>query len=264
MPTARNVLHRDIKPGNIMLGRFGETLVVDWGLTKILGDREEQDESSEGPLQSQASEAVEPTRMDSAIGTPRYMSPEQAAGKGALVGPASDIFGLGATLYCILTGRPPFTGADRDEVKERACRGIFIPPRKLRRDVPAPLESICIKAMEIRTRAGATLKRAGTRRRCRSVAGRRAGLAAQVFRRHQGRPLSLRRHRLPGRRRRRPADHPRDRGPGVNNSGDPRREGQGREDRTTRRFEEKKKEAESFGSPATPSTRCSPASANDA
>ncbi len=146
---SRNVLHRDIKPGNIMLGRFGETLVVDWGLTKLLGEREEPDESSEGPLQSQASEAIEPTRLDSAVGTPRYMSPEQAACKADKVGPASDIFSLGATLYCILTGRPPFTGSDRDEVKDRACRGEFPPPREIRREIPAPLASICVKAMAV-------------------------------------------------------------------------------------------------------------------
>ncbi|MFI5454102.1 MAG: serine/threonine-protein kinase [Isosphaerales bacterium] len=104
---SRGVVHRDLKPENIMLGRFGETLVVDWGVARPLADPngELSDESSLGPLADESSL----TRPGSVIGTPQYMSPEQAAGNLARVEPASDIYGLGATLYCLLVGHGPFS-----------------------------------------------------------------------------------------------------------------------------------------------------------
>ena len=144
---SRGVVHRDIKPRNVMLGRFGETLVVDWGLAKVLGVDWDVD-ATDFPFRALAADGVDPTRMDKALGTLRYMSPEQAAGRVDLVGPASDVFGLGATLYCLLTGRAPYGGSSPEEVKERAIRGDFPPPREARRDVPAPLESVCLKAMK--------------------------------------------------------------------------------------------------------------------
>src|SRR5262249_15779753 len=103
---SRGVLHRDIKPGNIMLGPYGETLVVDWGLAK------ECEPPSIGSTPAGGSRAAWKTaRKDDVqtlpglpMGTPQYMSPEQAAGKVDLLGPASDIYSLGATLFTILTG----------------------------------------------------------------------------------------------------------------------------------------------------------------
>jgi len=142
---SRGVVHRDLKPENIMLGRFGETLVVDWGVARSLADPNGQlsDDSSAGPLADESSL----TRPGSVIGTPQYMSPEQAAGNLARVEPASDIYGLGATLYCLLVGHGPFsTGGD---VLRRVRRGIFPAPRRLRRSIDPTLEAICLKAMAL-------------------------------------------------------------------------------------------------------------------
>jgi serine/threonine protein kinase len=105
---SRRVLHRDLKPGNIMLGKYGETLVVDWGLAKPLGHRGAKAETDERTLQPASARDSGHTQMGSAIGTPQYMSPEQAEGRLDLLGPATDVYSLGARLYCLLTGRAPF------------------------------------------------------------------------------------------------------------------------------------------------------------
>src|SRR5262249_56215611 len=101
---SRGVLHRDLKPANVMLGKYGETLVVDWGLAKPLGRSEDGAEGAEPPLQPSSSSWGAATVAGKALGTPAYMSPEQAAGRLDEVGPASDVYSLGATLYPILTG----------------------------------------------------------------------------------------------------------------------------------------------------------------
>ncbi|OYV77995.1 MAG: hypothetical protein B7Z73_19870, partial [Planctomycetia bacterium 21-64-5] len=88
-----------------------------------------------------------PTQMGSAIGTPAYMSPEQAAGELDRIGVASDVYSLGATLYCLLAGRAPFDDESPARLLERVRRGDLTPPRAVRADVPAALESICLKAM---------------------------------------------------------------------------------------------------------------------
>src|SRR5262249_36951044 len=109
---SRGVLHRDLKPGNVMLGPYGETLVVDWGLAKATGRAEPTGPLADGPVGLASSGGGSPTLVGSAIGTPAYMSPEQAAGRLDLLGPASDIYGLGATLYNLLTGEAPVRGRD--------------------------------------------------------------------------------------------------------------------------------------------------------
>jgi serine/threonine protein kinase/WD40 repeat protein len=146
---SRGVVHRDIKPENIMLGKFGETLVVDWGIAKSLaqagGDR------SADPVEMLAvKDSPFMTRPGSAIGTPAYMSPEQAAGENDRVGPASDVYGLGATLYYLLVGQAPFAGESAVEVLGRVRRGVFPSPRRVRRSIDAALEAICLKAMALR------------------------------------------------------------------------------------------------------------------
>ncbi len=89
------------------------------------------------------------TRPGSVIGTPRYMSPEQAAGDLDRVGPASDVYSLGAILYCVLVGHGPFPDGDVRTVLDRVRRGIFPRPRRLRRAVDPALEAICLKAMAL-------------------------------------------------------------------------------------------------------------------
>jgi serine/threonine-protein kinase len=146
---ARGVLHRDLKPGNVMLGRYGETLVVDWGLAKAVGRPDGATGTEEGTLRPTAASDSAPTQLGSALGTPAYMSPEQAAGRLDLLGPASDVYSLGATLYCLLTGQAPFTKADKGAVLQKVQRGEFLPPRQVRGSVPPPLDAICRKAMAL-------------------------------------------------------------------------------------------------------------------
>jgi serine/threonine protein kinase len=144
---SRGVLHRDLKPGNIMLGPYGETLVVDWGLAKPVGRREGGEGTGEATLRPPSACDTPETAMGAAIGTAAFMSPEQAAGRLDELGPASDVYSLGATLYCLLTGRAPFTDKDRGLVLRRVQAGDFPPPRRVQPEVPRALEAICLKAM---------------------------------------------------------------------------------------------------------------------
>ncbi len=149
---SRGVLHRDLKPGNIMLGKYGETLVVDWGLAKPLGRGDARSEEAsplavEEPLRP--SSGSTPTVAGTAVGTPAFMSPEQAAGRVNRLGPASDVYSLGATLYELLTGRPPFEGRDVGAVLQAVQQGDFPPPRRVQPDVPPALEAVCLKAMAL-------------------------------------------------------------------------------------------------------------------
>jgi len=144
---SRGVLHRDLKPGNIMLGQYGETLVVDWGLAKSVGRPDETKDSLEKTLQPPSASGSAPTQMGSALGTPQFMPPEQAMGRLDQLGPASDVYSLGATLYCLLTGKPPFEGNNVGTILQRVQRGDFPKPRQVKGSVPAALEAVCLKAM---------------------------------------------------------------------------------------------------------------------
>ncbi len=141
---SRGVLHRDIKPGNVIVGKHGETLVVDWGLAKAVG-RADPTSDERTLVPSSASGSAE-TLPGSVLGTPSYMSPEQAAGDLERLGPCSDVYSLGATLYCLLTGRPPFAG-DAGDVLRAVQRGDFPPPRKFHPSIDGALEAVCLKAM---------------------------------------------------------------------------------------------------------------------
>jgi len=147
---SRGVVHRDVKPENIMLGRFGETLLVDWGIAKTIGPPGREPD----PLPLFRDPAPEDlpymTRPGSAVGTPQYMSPEQAEGELEQTGPASDVYGIGATLYYLLVGRPPFVGEDVEAMLQQVRRGIFPAPRSVRKSVDAELEAICLRAMAAR------------------------------------------------------------------------------------------------------------------
>jgi serine/threonine-protein kinase len=146
---SRHVLHRDLKPSNIMLGEYGETLVVDWGLAKRLGTAEKISNQSSRLPPSVASDGAA-TQIGSALGTPQYMSPEQSEGRIDELGPATDTYSLGATLYYLLTGSPPFAGDDTFMLFENVRTGSFARPREISPKVPAALESVCLKAMALR------------------------------------------------------------------------------------------------------------------
>jgi formylglycine-generating enzyme required for sulfatase activity/tRNA A-37 threonylcarbamoyl transferase component Bud32 len=148
---SRGVLHRDLKPGNVMLGPYGQTLVVDWGLAKLIGSPgEPQGAAVENPLQPSAASEVGATQAGSRVGTIGFMSPEQAEGRLDELGPASDVYSLGATLYPLLTGRAAFEGRDPAGVLARVLRGEFPAPRQVGRGVPKALEAVCLKAMALK------------------------------------------------------------------------------------------------------------------
>lgn len=144
---SRGVLHRDIKPDNIMLGKYGETLVVDWGLAKPVGRADFPNETSEAVILPTPGSGSGETLPGFAMGTPGFMSPEQAAGRIDELGPATDIYSLGATLYALLTGKAPFDDATVEEIILRVKEGRFPPPSEVKPSVPAPLEAICLHAM---------------------------------------------------------------------------------------------------------------------
>lgn len=147
---SRGVLHRDIKPGNIMLGKYGETLVVDWGLAKVQGRTESATVPGEMTLQPSSGSGVAPTIAGQAMGTPAYMPPEQAAGRLDQLGPASDVYSLGATLYHLLTGQTPFQSSDVNLLLNEVQNGTFAAPRSIQPAVPESLQAVCLKAMSLR------------------------------------------------------------------------------------------------------------------
>ena len=139
---SQGVIHRDLKPANIMLGNYAETLVVDWGLAKVVGEQPSYQHEAQVAADSTDTSLTEAGQL---LGTPAYMAPEQA--RGEAVGPEADIFALGAVFFKLLTGQPPYQGRSRNEMQAniRACR--FPAPRIVQRNVPRALEAACLKAM---------------------------------------------------------------------------------------------------------------------
>jgi serine/threonine protein kinase len=159
---ARGVIHRDLKPENIMVGPFGEVLVMDWGVAKLL--------SAVGEVENPISENTETesfdrldadlvatlplpgyspadTRGGTVIGTPAYMAPEQARGQTELLDQRSDIYALGAILYFLVTGRPPYeSGATADTLDKAGARRP-VRPRQVQPKTPRAIEAICMKSM---------------------------------------------------------------------------------------------------------------------
>jgi tetratricopeptide (TPR) repeat protein/tRNA A-37 threonylcarbamoyl transferase component Bud32 len=145
---SKRVLHRDLKPGNVMLGPFGETLIIDWGLAKVLGRPVDDVTTDESVLEGTRTQTAWNTGV---AGTPAFMAPEQAEGRLDQLGPASDVYSLGAILYVVLTGRTAFNGS-REEVMSQVRQGEFTPPRRVTVTAPPALDAVCLKAMALQPR----------------------------------------------------------------------------------------------------------------
>ncbi|HBJ33901.1 MAG TPA: hypothetical protein DDZ51_03860 [Planctomycetaceae bacterium] len=141
------VLHRDIKPDNVMLGQYGETMVVDWGLAKVLASQGTGESAGhDNPLlQSIATE----TMGGAVMGTPAYMSPEQAMGLNDKLDATSDIYSLGATLFTLLSGQRSVEGRSSLEVIENVRSGRLRSLRVIAPKVPRALVSICSKSLSV-------------------------------------------------------------------------------------------------------------------
>jgi WD40 repeat protein len=125
----RGVLHRDLKPSNILLDVFDQPRITDFGLAKFFN------------------RGGEPTLPGAVLGSPNFMPPEQAAGNSAAIAASSDVYSLGAVLYQLLTGRPPFQGETLHEILQQVQIAEPVPPRKLNPSVPPDLQTICLKCL---------------------------------------------------------------------------------------------------------------------
>ena len=144
---SHGVLHRDLKPANIMLGDYGEVLVVDWGLSKVIGQADVVSVRSKNAAESDSGIYV--TRDGHAVGTPAYMSPEQARGHRDSLDQRSDIYSLGVILYEMLTQHLPYTGIDVETVLDQVSRGQIVPiiRQPMGQNVAPQLAAIVHKAM---------------------------------------------------------------------------------------------------------------------
>jgi len=135
----RGVIHRDLKPANILLGELGETVVIDWGLAKVVG---EADDLSDGPMTS--GDSLQ-TQMGSVFGTPGFMAPEQARGEALHL--HGDVYALGAVLYQLLAGAPPVAGVSATEVMDKTRTHDIIPLAQAAPGAPPDLVAIVGKAL---------------------------------------------------------------------------------------------------------------------
>jgi serine/threonine-protein kinase len=146
---ARGVVHRDLKPGNVMLGSYGEVYVLDWGLAKLTGRKDELQAEEQVDLSSVAGAK---TAVGALMGTPGYMAPEQIAGDNDGIDHRTDVYALGVILFEILALQPLHGEGSASEVLARTLRGSDARPsvRAPEREVPPELEAICVRATAAR------------------------------------------------------------------------------------------------------------------
>jgi eukaryotic-like serine/threonine-protein kinase len=148
---SRGVIHRDLKGQNVVLGDFGEVMLLDWGIAKLLNgpaSSEGPAADTESPVSLDDDETLhEATVQGQVIGTPSYMAPEQAEGRLEAIDAKTDVYGLGAILYEILAGRPPYEGTSTKEVLRKVREEPPVLPRQVDPKTPRALEAICLKAM---------------------------------------------------------------------------------------------------------------------
>ncbi|WP_157596033.1 protein kinase domain-containing protein [Plesiocystis pacifica] len=155
---SRGIIHRDLKGENIMIGDYGEVVVLDWGLAKRIAaaevveiesevaDRDEGGEAATGEASESMTSPLQ-TMQGERLGTPAYMAPEQARGAIDQLGPQTDVYGLSAILYAILTGGPPFSGDSAVAVMHAVLHEPPLPPSELTHDVPEALEALCLRGL---------------------------------------------------------------------------------------------------------------------
>ncbi|MFK7911291.1 MAG: protein kinase [Akkermansiaceae bacterium] len=156
---SRGVIHRDLKPDNIMIGDYGEVLIVDWGLAKVLGEDETKptDGAAVESIQNNFGGDGSMTMDGSVMGTPAYMPPEQAEGDINSLGPAADVYSMGAILYAMLTLKAPVEGKTLDELLQKVRSGNIKAPETNKDPhphcpdgkIPASLSSVAMKAMAL-------------------------------------------------------------------------------------------------------------------
>ena len=145
---SRGVIHRDLKPENVVLGGHGEVIVLDWGLAKVIGQPDDDEPKVREPGIS-ITAAAETKATIGQAGTPGYMAPEQVEADNALIDSRTDVYGLGAILFEILTARPPASGSTLGEVYGKIRTGNFPKPREIDPTAPRALEAVCGKAMAL-------------------------------------------------------------------------------------------------------------------